>query len=88
MLTEHSSGLTKFVTSLKVAALASVLGAVVLAAEHRFVAEATPDQTGTRPAAAAPDSNADRGVQKAPDDYFPAHFPAPSGPASEQPPAF
>jgi hypothetical protein len=88
MLTEHSSGLTKFVTSLKVAALASVLGAVVLAAEHRFDMQLAPDQTGAGVAAASADSKADRGAQQAPADYFPAHFPTPSGPVSEQPPTF
>jgi len=88
MLTEHSSGFTKFVTSLKVAALASVLGAVVLAAEHRFAVEAPPDQAGALPAAAAVDSKADPATQQAAADYFPAQFPPPSGPVSEPPPSF
>ena len=88
MLTEHSSGWTKFVTSLKVAALASVLGAVVLAAEQHLATEAAPDQTGARATVAAPDYKADRGAEQAAADYFPAHLPAPSGPVSEQPPAF
>ena len=88
MLTEHSLGFTKFVTSLKVAALASVLGAVVLAAEHRFAVEVPPDQAGARAAAAAVDSKADPANQQAAADYFPAQFPPPSGPVSEPPPSF
>ena len=88
MLTEHSSGLTKFVTSLKVAALASVLGAVVLAAEHRLASDVAPDQTPERPTATSLDSKADHDALAAAGDYFPAHFPAPSGPDSEQPPTF
>lgn len=86
-MTEQSSRWTKFVTSLKVAALASVLGAVVLAAEHRLATEPAPDQTQTGLAAASPGPNADYRAQLAPD-YFPAQFPAPSGPVSDQPPTF
>lgn len=87
MQTEQSSGLTKLITSLKVAALASVLGAVVLAAEHRLGTEAPSDQ-GMRPAAVAIDSKADPAAPLTADDYFPAQFPPPSGPQSGQPSSF
>ena len=87
MQTEQSSGWTKFITSLKVAALASVLGAVVLAAEHRLGTEVPSDQ-GLRPAAVGIDSKADPAAPQTADDYFPAHFPPPSGPVSEQPSSF
>lgn len=84
MRAELFFGMTKVVTSLKVAALVSVLGAVVLAAEHRL--EAAPDQMVVRASVAAADSKADRGGEQARADYFPANLAAPSGPTAEQPP--
>lgn len=82
MLSKSFSGMARFVTSLKVAALVSVLAAVVLAAEHRL--EVAPDPTIARPTVASPDSRA----EQAPADYFPAHFSPPSGPVAEQPSTF
>ena len=81
MLSKPFSGMARVVTSLKVAALASVLGAVVLAAEHRL--EVAPDPTIARPTVASTDSKTERGTEQAPADYFPAHFPPPSGPVAE-----
>ena len=79
-------GMAGIATSLKVAALVSVLGAVVLAAEHRL--EVAPDPTIARPTVASPAANAERGTEQAAADYFPAHFPPPSGPVAEQPSTF
>jgi hypothetical protein len=86
MLSKSFSGMAGVVTSLKVAALVSVLGAVVLAAEHRL--EVAPDPTIARQTVASPDSTAERGAEQALADYFPAHFPPPSGPVAEQPSTF
>jgi len=84
MRAELFFGMTKVVTSLKVAALVSVLGAVVLAAEHRL--EAAPDHPVGRATVVAPDSKADRGGEQAQADYFPANLPTTSGPVAEPPP--
>ena len=86
MMNKSFSDMTRLVTSLKVAAFVSILGAVVLAAEHRL--EVAPDPTIARPTVSAPDSKAKRGSEQAPADYFPAHFPPPSGPVAEQPSTF
>jgi hypothetical protein len=86
MLSRSFSGMAGVVTSLKVAALVSVLGAVVLAAEHRL--EVAPNATIARQTVAFPDAKAERGAEQAPVDYFPAHFPPPSGPVAEQPSSF
>lgn len=85
MLYETPSASSKLVTSLKVAALVTVLGSVVLAAEQRFVSHAAPapisvTQTAPASSSAAPDGAAPY--------YFPAQFPAPSGEVAEQPPTF
>ncbi len=86
MLSKSFSGMTRVVMSLKVAALVSVLGAVVLAAEHRL--DVAPDAAIARPTIASPDSRGERATEQAPADYFPAHFPPPSGPVAEQPSTF
>jgi len=86
MRTESFFGMRRVVRSLKVAALVSLLGAVVLAAEHRL--EVAPDQTIARPAVAVPDSKADRGGEQAVAEYFPANFATPSGPVADQSPTF
>jgi hypothetical protein len=86
MLSKSFSGMAGVVTSLKVAALVSALGAVVLAAEHRL--EVAPEPTIARQTVASPDSKAERGREQAPADYFPAHFPPPSGQVAERPSTF
>jgi hypothetical protein len=88
MLTEYSSGMTKVVTSLKVAALVSVLGAVVLAAEHQLATAVPPEQTAASVSATPRDGKAGSGAQPAASDYFPAQFPAPSAPVADQPATF
>lgn len=86
MLTESPSVLTKLVTSLKVAALVTVLGSVVLAVEQRMATAVTPEPTSTTAPSASPVSSADGAAVQAASDYFPAHFAAPSAPVAEQPP--
>jgi hypothetical protein len=95
MNSESPSALHLIVTSLKVVALVTVLGTVVLAAERHMAtrvspeeiinAEQAPARLMSAPPAAAPVSPADTA---APDAYFPSQFPEPSGPAEEQPPTF
>jgi hypothetical protein len=89
MLNETPSASTKIVTALKVAAVVTVLGTVVLAAEQRLVTAVPHEQTiaaGTAMAhqAPAPDGTA----QQAATDYFPARFPAPTGQPGEPTPTF
>lgn len=88
MLTESSSGMTRVVTSLKVAAVVSILGAVVLAAEQQLATAIPPEQTAPSASMTAGDGKAESAAQQVASDYFPAHFPAPSGPVAEQPPTF
>ena len=95
MLNESPSALNRVVTSLKIVALATVLGTVVLAAERQLATQVSPEEivvadtapayvaststTASTPAPAAP-------AQQAPADYFPSHFPAPKGePAAPMP---
>ena len=86
MRTESFFGMNRVIRSLKVAALVSVLGAVLLAAEHRL--EVAPGQTVARPTVAVPDSKVDHGVEQAVANYFPANFAAQSGPVADQSPTF
>jgi len=81
MLKETPSGSTKIITALKVAALATVLGSVVFATEHRWANIAPHEQT-VAAQAPAPDA------QQAAIDYFPARFPAPTGQPAEPMPTF
>ena len=89
MLKETPSGSTKIVTALKIAALVTVLGSVVFAAEHRLVSAVPHEQTiATVTVAAHQASAADGTAQQAAIDYFPARFPAPTGEPSEPLPTF
>jgi hypothetical protein len=88
MLTESSSGMTKVVTSLKVAALVTILGAVVLAAEQQLAPAIPAEQTVQSASVASQDGKTDSAAQQTRSDYFPANFPAPSGPVADQPPTF
>ena len=81
MLNETPSASAKLITSLKVAALVTILGTVVLAAEQRWAAPAPYEQT-IATQTAAPDA------QQAAVDYFPARFPAPAGQPAEPMPTF
>jgi hypothetical protein len=88
MLTESPSGLNRAVTSLKVAAVVAILGSVVLAAERHKGTEILPEPAAAAQTAPASQQNPGSGAQDAAAVYFPAHFPAPSGPAAELPPTF
>jgi hypothetical protein len=100
MLNESPSALKRLVTSLKVAALVTVLGTVVLAAERQLsTTEVSPEgvvATDLAPAqAAAPaaststaSATAAPSTPSTPDDYFPAQFPEPQGEPAPQPPTF
>ena len=89
MLNETPSGSTKIITALKVAALVTVLGSVVFAAEHRLVGAVPHEQTiATATVAAHQASRADGTAQQAAIDYFPARFAAPTGEPSEPLPTF
>jgi hypothetical protein len=89
MLTESRSGWNKIVTPLKVAALVTMLGSVVLLAEQRIATPVAAGQPVAAETAPAPQAAIrDRAAQPGPTDYFPAHFSAPSGPVADQPPTF
>jgi len=87
MRNETPSGSTKIVTALKIAALVTVLGSVVFAAEHRLVS-AVPHEQTLAAATVAAQASADGTAQQAATDYFPARFPAPTGEPSELLPTF
>jgi hypothetical protein len=89
MLSETPSASTKIVTALKVAALVTVLGTVVLAAEQRFAAAVSHEQTTFAETATAHHAPAlDGTAQQAATEYFPARFPAPTGEPAEPMPTF
>jgi hypothetical protein len=98
MLIESPSALRRIVTSLKVVALATVLGTVVLAAERHMATRVSPDEAISAEqapsrlmsdGAAASAQSPMPANMAAPDAYFPSQFPEPSGPADEeQPPTF
>ena len=87
MLSETPSASTKIVTALKVAALVTVLGTVVLAAEQRFVTAVPHEQTMVAETATAHQAPASNGTAAA-TEYFPARFPAPTGEPAEPMPTF
>ena len=86
MLSETPSASTKIVTALKVAALVTVLGTVVIAAEQRFVT-AVPHEQTVAATATAHQAPALDGTAAA-TEYFPARFPAPTGESAEPMPTF
>jgi hypothetical protein len=96
MLNESPSALKRIVMSLKVAALVTVLGTVVLAAERQLATDVSPEEiiaTDVAPAlVAAPAQSASAAPaasgEKATVDYFPAQFPEPKGESASQPPTF
>ena len=79
MLNENPSASTKIVTALKVAALVTVLGTVVLAAEQRLAAVPHEQTIAAASVMAHPAAAPDVTAQQAAIDYFPARFPAPVG---------
>ena len=96
MWNESPSALKRIVMSLKVAALVTVLGTVVLAAERQLATDVSPEEiiaTDVAPAqVAAPAQSAPAAPaaseRQAPTDYFPAQFPEPRGEPAPQPPTF
>ena len=90
---ESPSALDRIVTSLKVVALVTVLGTVVLAAERELATKISPEEmvaadigpphavSISKPATAAP-------TESARADYSPSHFPAPKGEPVEPMPTF
>jgi hypothetical protein len=87
MLTGSSSGMNRVVTSLKVAALVTVLGAVVLAAEQQLTTAVPPEQAAVGASATPQKSTPDRDTGQA-SDYLPAQLLTPSGPVADLPPTF
>jgi hypothetical protein len=94
MLKHSRSALRHVVTSLKVVALVTVLGTVVMAAERHLATRISPEEiiaTDMAPARmsspAGPSASA-APVQQPSTDYFPSQFPAPKGEAAEQAPTF
>jgi hypothetical protein len=94
MLKKSRPVLHHVVTSLKVAALVTVLGTVVLAAERHLARQVSPEEVsatdivpGLGPPASAPKAAAPR-VRQEPEDYFPSHFDETKGKIEEQPPTF
>jgi hypothetical protein len=89
MLNETPSATSRLITSLKVAAVVTVLGTVVLAAEQRWAGAVPHEQTIAAQAATARQTPApDGAAQQAAIDYFPARFPAPTGQPAEPMPTF
>jgi hypothetical protein len=101
MLNESPSALKRVVTSIKVVALATVLGTVVFAAERQLATEVSPEQivvTDTAVAAKPAPVDAQSGATpsttvalpqtQAPADYFPSQFAEPKGEPASQPSTF
>jgi hypothetical protein len=83
MLNETPCAWSRIITSLKVVALATVLGTVVIAAEQRLVSPGQTVAASTSTAVAQTDR-----TQPAATDYFPAQFPAPKGESGDSAPTF
>jgi len=90
MLRKAPSSMRRLAASLKVVALATLLGTVVFAAERHLAVKVSPDEAVA--AAAAP---ARFGMPTSPTGregdelyYFPSQFPEPTGGPAEQPPTF
>jgi hypothetical protein len=95
MLRKSPSVMRHVVTSLKVVALATVLGTVVLAAERHLATQVSPEEiiatdmaparlpgpAASKPAPAAP-------AQQASEPYFPSQFPEPTGEPAAEPSTF
>lgn len=90
MLNKTPSPMRRVAASLKVVALATLLGTVVFAAERHFAGRVSPDEAVTAATApaqfGAPASPAAR--DKEDFHYFPSQFPEPTGEPEEQPAAF
>ena len=93
-MSRKSSWSERIALSLRVGAIVTVLGFVVLAAEQRLARDVSPQEIisaemapGMAPAESttAPVKPA---AQQQNDDYFPSHFPAPKGEPAAQPDTF
>jgi hypothetical protein len=89
------SAMRHVMTSLKVAALVTVLGTVVLAAERHLATQVSPEEvivTDMAPARiaspATPRTVAPATEAPAPAPYFPSQFPEPTSEPAVQPPTF
>ena len=90
MLKKSRPVLHHVVTSLKVAALVTVLGTVVLAAERHLARQVSPEEisaTDIVPPTSAPKAAASQ-VKREPEAYFPSQFDETKGKIEEQPPTF
>lgn len=89
MLSKNQSPMHRVAASLKVVALATLLGTVVFAAERHLAVKASPDEAA---AAAAPAQVGAPGSASGSDErdfyYFPSQFPEPTSEPGEQPPTF
>jgi hypothetical protein len=76
--------------SLRVGAIATVLGFVLLAVEQRLGHDVSPEEIVAAQAAPsfAPTPPAAHPGTTQSSDYFPSHFPAPTGEPEVQPPSF
>jgi hypothetical protein len=95
MLRKRRRVLHHVATSLKVAALVTVLGTVVLAAERHMATRVAPEEIIAAEVAPARLASPPAALPKAPaqaqpaqEDYFPSHFDESKGEAAEQPPTF
>ncbi len=86
MLNGSSSGMKRVFTSLKVAALVTVLGAVVLAAEQQLTTAISPEPAAVSASMTRQESTTDVAGQAS--DQSPAQIPALSRPVADQPQAF
>ena len=94
MLKKSRPVLHHVVTSLKVAALVTVLGTVVLAAERHLAKQVSPEAVSATdfapsrgPSASTPKTAAPQ-VKPEAEDYFPSQFDETKGKVEEQPPTF
>ena len=94
-MSRKSSWSERIALSLRVGAIVTVLGFVVLAAEQRLARDVSPQEIisaeiapSFAPAQATAAPMKPVAQQQNDDDYFPSHYPAPKGEPEAQPDAF
>jgi hypothetical protein len=93
-MSRKSSWSERIALSLRVGAIVTVLGFVVLAAEQRLAQDVSPQEiisAETAPGFAPAESriaSVKPVAQQQNDDYFPSHFPEPQGEPAAQPDTF
>ena len=94
-MSRKSSWSERIALSLRVGAIVTVLGFVVLAAEQRLARDVSPQEVISAemaPGFASAESTSAPvkpvAQQQNDDDYFPSHFPAPKGEPTAQPDSF